>query len=128
MSHISSRSTESYKEALKATESIEPPSLGFLKSSDFPGALSHQVAVIKQHNVQIQLLVQIAEDIRGIRAELQTLKELQQSKAVQSQVVPDELITKLTNLSLGPSERPKETKGKILVFKDPIKIFREAKG
>ena len=127
MSHISSRSTESYKEALKATESIEPPSLGFLKTSDFQGTLSHQVAVIKQHNVQIQLLVQIAENIKGIRTELQTIRELQQSKATQSQVVPDELITKLANLNLGPYERPKETKGRILVFKDPIKIFQETR-
>ena len=127
MSHISSRSTESYKEALKAIESIEPPSLGFLKTSDFLGTLSHQVAVIKQHNVQIQLLVQIAENIKGIRTELQTIRELQQSKATQSQVVPDELITKLANLNLGPSERPKEAKGRILVFKDPIKIFQEAR-
>lgn len=127
MSHTSSRNTESYKEALRTTESIEPPSLGFLKASDFPGALSHQVAVIKQHNVQIQLLVQIAEDVKSIRTELQTIRELQQSKLIQSQVVPDELITKLANLNLGPAERPKETKGKVLVFKDPIKIFQEAR-
>ena len=127
MSHISSRNTESYKEALKATEPIDPPSLGFLKTSDCPGTLSHQTAVIKQHNVQIQLLVQIAEDIKGIRTELQTIRELQQSKTIQSQIVPDELISKLANLNLGPSERPKEAKGKILVFKDPIKIFQEAR-
>ena len=127
MNHISSRNTESYKEALKATESIEPPSLGFLKTNDFMGTLSHQVAVIKQHNVQIQLLIQIAEDIKGIRTELQTIRELQQTRSTQSQVVPEDLITKLANLNLGPSERPKETKGKILVFKDPIKILQEAK-
>ena len=88
---------------------------------------SHQTAVIKQHNVQIQLLIQIAEDIKGIRTELQTIRELQQSKPIQSQVVPDELISRLANLNLGPSERPKEAKGKILVFKDPIKIFQEAR-
>lgn len=128
MNHISSRSTESYREALRATEPIEPPSLGFLKPGDLSGTISHQIAVIKQHNVQIQLLVQIAEDIKGIRTELQKIRESQQSKTTQSQVVPEELITKLANLNLGPTERPKETKGKILVFKDPIKIFQEAKG
>ncbi|THU66724.1 hypothetical protein C4D60_Mb05t17220 [Musa balbisiana] len=64
------RNSESYREALKATESIDPPALGFLKPIDHPGTLSHQAAVIKQHNTQLQLLVQIAEDIKGIRAEL----------------------------------------------------------
>lgn len=127
MSHISSRNTESYKEALKATESIDPPSLGFLKSSDFPRTLSHQAAVIKQHNVQIQLLVQIAEDLRGIKSELQTIRELQQSKTSSLQAIPEDLITKLSNLNLGPAERPKEAKGKILVFRDPIKILQEVK-
>lgn len=127
MSHVSTRGTEAYKEALRATESIDPPSLGFLKTSDYPGTLSHQSAVIKQHNVQIQLLVQIAEDIKGIRTELQTIRELQQTGTKPTQAIPEDLILKLSNLNLGPTERPKETRGKILVFKDPVKIFREQK-
>lgn len=127
MSHIFTRSTDSYKEALKATEAIEPPSLGFLKTSDYSGTLSHQAAVIKQHNTQIQLLVQIAEDLKGIKSELQTIRELQQAKTPISQSLPEDLLSKLENLSLGPSERPKEAKGKILVFKDPRKILSEAK-
>lgn len=127
MSHITSRTTESYRDALRATESIDPPSLGFLKTSDFPGTLSHQAAVIKQHNTQIQLLTQIAEDIKGIRAELQAIRESQQTKESSAQTIPEELIAKLANLNLGPSERPKEARGKILVFKDPSKIFSEVK-
>lgn len=127
MSHISTRSTESYKEALKAIESIDSPALGFLKPNDCPGTLSHQSAVIKQHNTQIQLLVQISEDIKGIRTELQIIRELQQAKAAPSQAIPEDLLTKLSNLNLGPSERPREPKGKILIFKDPVKILQEIK-
>lgn len=127
MSYTLSKNTESYKEALRATEAIDAPSLGFLKPSDYPGTLSHQSAVIKQHNVQIQLLVQIAEDLKDIRSELQAIKELQQTKAGSSQAIPDDLITKLSNLSLGPSEKPKEAKGRILIFKDPIQILKEVK-
>lgn len=125
MSYLFTKNTESYKEALKATESIDSPSLGFLKISDYPGTLSHQSAVIKQHNTQLQLLVQIAEDIKGIRIELQTIREIQQAKAGSSQGIPEDLITKLSNLNLGPSERPKEVQGRILVFKDPIQILKQ---
>lgn len=125
MSYLFSKNTESYKEALRATENIDAPSLGFLKPTDYPGTLSHQAAVIKQHNTQLQLLVQIAEDIRGIRAELQTIREQGQAKASTSHGIPEDLITKLSNLSLGPTERPKEPKGKILVFRDPLQILKE---
>lgn len=127
MSHIFTRTTESYKEALKATEPIDPPSLGFLKTSDYPGTLSHQAAIIRQHNTQIQLLVQIAKDIKGIKEELQAIRKAQQRGETSSQAIPEDLITKLANLNLGPSERPKETKGKILVFRDPTKILQEIK-
>ena len=125
MSHLFTRSTESYREALKATESIDSPSLGFLKSNDYPGTQSHQAAIIKQHNTQIQLPVQIAEDIKGIRTELQTIREIQQQKTGPTQSLPEDLITKLSNLSLGSSERPKEAQGRILVFKDPIQILKQ---
>lgn len=127
MSHTLTRNTDSYRNALKATEPIDPPSLGFLKTSDYSGTLSHQAAVIKQHNTQIQLLTQIAEDLKSIKSELQTIREFQQAKTPAAQAIPDDLITKLSNLNLGPSERPKESKGKILVFRDPLKIFSEAK-
>ena len=125
MNYLFSKNTESYEEALKATEPIDPPSLGFLKTNDYPGTLSHQAAVIKQHNTQIQLLTQIAEDIKGIRTELQAIRKLQQAKTEPPQSIPEDLIAKLSNLSLGPSERPKEAKGKILVFKDPIQILKQ---
>ncbi|THU58537.1 hypothetical protein C4D60_Mb03t15400 [Musa balbisiana] len=121
------RNTESYKEALRATENIDAPSLGFLKPTDYPGTLSHQAIVIKQHNTQLQLLVQIAEDIKGIRAELQAIREQGQAKASTSLGIPEDLITKLSNLSLGPTEKPKEPKGKILVFRDPLQILREVR-
>ncbi|KAG6474161.1 hypothetical protein ZIOFF_068085 [Zingiber officinale] len=39
--------------------------------------------------------------------------------------LPEDLIEKLKNLSLGPAARPKEKQGKLRVFTDPYKILEE---
>lgn len=59
------RGSTSYKEALLATESIEPPGIGFAKPSEYQGAVSGNSTIIKQNNIQIQLLVQITEGNKG---------------------------------------------------------------
>ncbi|KAG6468615.1 hypothetical protein ZIOFF_073304 [Zingiber officinale] len=54
MSYINTQSTNSYKEALQATEAIEAPSIGFCRPADHKGAISGIVVSIKQANTQIQ--------------------------------------------------------------------------
>lgn len=128
MNYTFSKGTNSYKDAVRATESIKPPALGFVKPSDYPSTIANNTAIIKQNNVQIQLLVQISESLKEIRSDLQTILEHQKKGAEGIfPVIPESIITKLSNLSLGASEKPKESKGKLLVFKDHLKILKEEK-
>ncbi|KAG6506467.1 hypothetical protein ZIOFF_031790 [Zingiber officinale] len=57
------------------TEQIESPVVGFVKPSEFQSLVSGNSAIIKQNNTQLQLLVQIAEDLKDIKADLKTLIE-----------------------------------------------------
>lgn len=65
-SYVITRSVASYKEAVKATEQIESPAVGFAKPSDFSGQILGIGAIIKQNNTQLQLLTQIAESLKDI--------------------------------------------------------------
>lgn len=123
--HTITRYTLSYKEALQATDQIEAPSVGFAKPSEHQGALSDNSTIIKQNNTQIQLLVQIVETLEKIKTDLKAFIEKLSTNRASSTSIPEELVTKLTNLSLGSSEKPKETKGKLRVFRDPYQILRE---
>ncbi|KAG6532471.1 hypothetical protein ZIOFF_006317 [Zingiber officinale] len=111
---VTARNTISYREAVSATDSIETPSFGFAKPSDFQGVTPGIAVIIKQNNTEIHLLTQIAE----------TLKEIQQELRKQNTPLPQDLISKLQNLSLGPP-KPKEKPGKLRVFKDPYKILKQ---
>ncbi|KAG6537014.1 hypothetical protein ZIOFF_002092 [Zingiber officinale] len=114
---------------IKAAKQIEivlskPPALGFIKPSEYSNTIANGVAVIKQNNLQLQLLTQIAESIQEIRDDLKGIINYQRKKEG-TPTLPEELITKLSNLSLGSGERPKESKGKLLIFKDPLKILQQ---
>ncbi|KAG6479038.1 hypothetical protein ZIOFF_062492 [Zingiber officinale] len=101
--HICMRNTISYREALSATDPIENPSIGFAKPSDYQGITPGIAAIIKQNNTQIHLLIQIAEPLRDIQQEL---------RKQNNPPFPQDLVSKLQNLSLGPS-KPKEKPGKL---------------
>ncbi|KAG6535532.1 hypothetical protein ZIOFF_000554 [Zingiber officinale] len=122
--HVLTRNTVAYKEAVKATEQIESPAIGFARPSDFQGPTSGNSAIIKQNNTQLQLLVQITEILKGIQADLKIIAE-QTKKGVQTTSIPDDLVDKLKNLSLGPVDKLKEPRGKLRVFKNPYKILKE---
>ncbi|KAG6472668.1 hypothetical protein ZIOFF_070143 [Zingiber officinale] len=126
MSYTLSKNTNSYKEAIGVVESLETPALGFIRPGDYSNTIANGTAIIKQNNLQLQLLTQIAEGIQEIRDDLKSVLDYQRRKGGTS-ILPDDLITKLSNLSLGPRERPKEPKGRLLVFKDPLKILRQEK-
>ncbi|KAG6493112.1 hypothetical protein ZIOFF_048089 [Zingiber officinale] len=80
MNYIFTKSTNSYKEAIQATEQIEPPTLGFIKLSEYSSTVANNTAIVKQNNAQIQLLVQIAEALQDIRADLKTIIEYQKKE------------------------------------------------
>ncbi|CDN68223.1 hypothetical protein [Grapevine Roditis leaf discoloration-associated virus] len=128
MSYIVSQGTNSYREAVRATEGIESPAAGFVKPAEFQGGTSSAKIQIKQNNTIIQLLVQIAETLKDLRDEQQILKgeirQLQKEKAATS--ISEELVEKLNNLSLGVAEKKiPEKRGTFRVFKDPLKILEE---
>lgn len=70
------------------------------------------------------MLVQIAKSLRDIQADLKTVIE-QTKGSVSPNLIPDSLIEKLQNLSLGPAEKPREGKGTVRVFKNLYKILKE---
>nr|AOI28213.1 movement protein [Fig badnavirus 1]AOI28225.1 movement protein [Fig badnavirus 1] len=128
-SYIVSHGTNSYKEAIKATEEIESPAAGFVRPADFQGGTSAARVQIKQNNTLIQLLIQIAESLKDIREEQRVLKEevrqLQKDKAAS---ITEELVERLQSLSLGvPEKKVAEKKGTFRVFKDPLRILEEEK-
>ncbi|KAG6507160.1 hypothetical protein ZIOFF_032501 [Zingiber officinale] len=127
MNYIFSKNSSSYKQVVEAIEDLEPPALGFIKSSDYASTVAHNAAAIRQHNLHIQLLDQIAEDLRDIKAYIKTVLESHKKGRPSAPTIPNDLITKLSNLIIGPTERPKKPKGKILVFKGPLKILKEEK-
>ncbi|ATV81253.1 hypothetical protein [Grapevine badnavirus 1] len=130
--YLYSQGTVTYKEAIKATESIESPALGFVKPSDYKGGISAPTAQIKQNNTQLQILVGISESLRDIKDDLKVIREsLRQIQSKEgsssSAALPEELVEKLNNLSLGESKPSREKRGQLRVFKDPLRILEEEK-
>ncbi|KAG6507913.1 hypothetical protein ZIOFF_033266 [Zingiber officinale] len=123
MSYINTQATTSYREALQATEGIEAPALGFLRPAEYQGAVKGSVTAIKQANTQIQLLVTILEKLENLEERIKKLE----AKAATLASLPDEVIQSLSDKikNLSVQEKPKEGKGKLLVFKDPYDILKE---
>ncbi|KAG6521912.1 hypothetical protein ZIOFF_019046 [Zingiber officinale] len=127
MSYINTQATNSYKEALQATESLEAPSLGFCRPSEYKGAISSSIATIKQANTQIQLLVTILEKIETLEERVKRVEAVIQNSRTPS--LPEEVIHNLTEKikSLKITEKPKEQRGQLRVFTDPFTLFSEAR-
>lgn len=132
-SYLLAQAATFYQEALKATEQIEAPAVGFAKPSDYRGGVSGPSAQIKQNNTQIQLLVRISELLQEVKEDIREVKEELRQVRKQGGTtggIPEELVSKLENLSLGTGEsssKQKEKRGELKVFKDPLKIFKEEK-
>jgi len=120
--------TLSYKEALQAVEPIEPPAVGFTKpNTSIP---VNSANLIKQNNLIIQLLTQVAENSQRTVEELGEIKRGittllgrdQDAKAL------SEVITKLENWKPG-EVKPliEKKKSPFYVFEDPLKIYQREK-
>ncbi|KAG6471442.1 hypothetical protein ZIOFF_068884 [Zingiber officinale] len=124
MSFINTKATNSYKEALQATEGIESPAVGFCKPSDYKGGISSNNILIKQANTQIQLLVSILEKLESLE---ERVKRLEAKEVHIQPTLPDEVIKNLSERiqAISLQEKPKESKGKLRVFTDPFQILKE---
>lgn len=122
MSYINSSASSAYKEALKATELLEEPALGFIKPRDHnrEGIQKSVTAVTKQNNTLIQLVVSLHEKINNLEEKVDKLRK----EPSRESGISADLITKLENLTLREREKPKEVKGKRLVFRDPLDIIK----
>lgn len=75
MTYQQTASSSTYIEALQATENLEPPALGFVKPSEgAKGAIGSSLALIKQNNTIIQLLVRVSEEIDDCKTDLERIK------------------------------------------------------
>ncbi|GKA04943.1 hypothetical protein Tco_0684063 [Tanacetum coccineum] len=132
MSLANLKATNEYQEAIQATEEIESPAVGFAKTSDYKGGLAIQVnAVIKQNNTllylaskQSQKLIELEEKFDKLKQEVHTIIE----KEIQPADLEDSissLAKRLDNFSISGKLLVKITDGKIHVFEDHKKIFKE---
>jgi hypothetical protein len=118
-----------YKEALKATKSIEEPAYGFTKPSDITRNTTS--AIIKQNNTIIQLLVKLREDLEDCKV---AIRRIEAAKARASEpedltVSIQELQKDLQKLNLGePSEKKiRKPTDNLFIFKNPKHIFDSVK-
>lgn len=124
MSAPPTSSSKEYLEALKATEFIEPPAVGYTRPAEYKGLASAIASVQKQNNTIIQLFTQLFTQLSEIQGQIQSLRT-EQSTSAQSEQLLDQVITKLGKLSI--AEKLPEKTGKLLVHKDPLIIFQEEK-
>nr|WEX32085.1 putative nucleic acid binding protein [Dioscorea bacilliform AL virus] len=118
--------SEELKRALKATEPIEPPAVGFVKSYDYQNKLAGAVASTqKQNNTILQLFMQLFEKIAEVKADIEVIKKqlAAPTEREASDNLLNQVITKLGKLSL--ADKVPEKPGKLLVWKDPALIYQE---
>ncbi|KAJ4770926.1 ORF II [Rhynchospora pubera] len=116
-----------YKEALRATESLEEPALGFVKPSE--AAQRDTSIIIKQNNTIIQLLVKIKEELEDCKDQIRELRRAKALEGSDTSEALEQIQNQLKNLSLGPpstSKRPTITR-KFFVYRDRKKIYEEEK-
>ncbi|GJV05513.1 hypothetical protein Tco_1343169 [Tanacetum coccineum] len=127
------KETTEYQEVIQATEDLESPVVGFVKTSDYKGGLAIQVnAVIKQNNTllylainQRQKLIELEEKLNKLQQEVHTLIE-QEPANLENSI--SSLAKRLDNFSISGNLPVKRTDEQIYVFEDQSKIFKEQFG
>ncbi|KAJ1685811.1 hypothetical protein LUZ63_017201 [Rhynchospora breviuscula] len=119
-----------YKEELKATETIHPPAVGFVRPQDITGRTTE--VQFKQNNTIIQLLLKLTEEVEDLKVAVKRLETVKGKEVTQ----PDDLFDsldqiqqQLQKLSLGEPNKPAvpKPKGKLFVLKNPKEIFEAEK-
>nr|ATZ69505.1 ORF2 protein [Cacao swollen shoot Ghana R virus] len=116
-------SGNSYQEAFRNAASYKPT--GFLKSEEAGSGREQLLSCISQHNLIIQLLVDLHDKVDNLSAELKVLRK-EKTKAQNPEEI-EGLISQLKGLSIGPKEKVPEKKGNLYAFKDPYVILEEVK-
>nr|ACE76857.1 unknown [Citrus yellow mosaic virus] len=127
MTYQVTEKTPTYKRALAATEPINSPSLGFVNPEEYSGGITGTKALIKQNNLLIQLVVELSVNVNSLSDQVAQLTEQlgkQPQQGSSSTALPDDLIDKLRDLSLG-TEKKKEKRGTFYAYKDPYLIYKE---
>lgn len=121
-----------YKDALKATESLESPSQGFVRPTQIQktgGPASLSSAIIKQNNTIIQLLVKTNEYLEDCSQNIRQLGvNISKGKEVPSnfEETLKDLTGRLEKVSLGdPIPQKKKKSGPFYVFQDPLEILKQ---
>ncbi|KAJ1688277.1 hypothetical protein LUZ63_019667 [Rhynchospora breviuscula] len=119
-----------YKEALKATETIHPPVVGFVRPQDITGRTTE--VQFKQNNTIIQLLLKLTEEVEDLKVAVKRLETVKGKEVIQPDDLSDSLDQiqqQLQKLSLGESSKPvvPKLKGKLFVLKNPKEIFEAEK-
>lgn len=135
MSLANQRASPEYQEAVKVTEEIESPSLGFIRPSDHKaGVNSQNTAIIKQNNTLIYLVIkqaqrleEIGESIERLKRNIEALVRKESEPAELDEAIKG-LTQRLESLTVSGKAPVGGKKGPIYVFKDPNKIFEEEYG
>ncbi|KAJ1698621.1 hypothetical protein LUZ63_007133 [Rhynchospora breviuscula] len=119
-----------YKEALKATETIQPSATGFVRPQDITGRATE--VQFKQNNTIIQLLLKLTEEVEDLKVAVKRLEAEKKKEVTQPDDLSDSLDQiqqQLQKLRLGESSKPAvpKLKGKLFVFKNPKEIFEAEK-
>ncbi|ATZ69471.1 ORF2 protein [Cacao swollen shoot Ghana K virus] len=115
-----------YQQAIRKAEEVDPPALGLTSTTGIT-AVNGIRTLVKQNNVQILLLAEIADKLNEF-----AVKQTQAHRKEAKTTLPEELIEKLQKLTLqdtGSSQKTKtrERKGTLYGFKDPYVILAEEK-
>nr|QJC63478.1 putative nucleic acid-binding protein [Cacao swollen shoot virus] len=113
-----------YQRAIREAERVDPPAVGLTSTTGIT-AVNGVRTIVKQNNVQIQLLAEIADKLEEL-----VTRQKQANKAEVKTTLPEDLIEKLQKLSIQESgssqkSRLREGKGTLYGFKDPYTILAE---
>ncbi|KAJ1685823.1 hypothetical protein LUZ63_017213 [Rhynchospora breviuscula] len=100
---LSANSTN-YREALRATETIHPPAVGFVRPQDITGKATE--VQFKQNNTIIQLLLKLTEEVEDLKVAVKKLEAVKGKEVTQPNDLSDSLDQiqqQLQKLSLGMS-------------------------
>ncbi|KAJ1689262.1 hypothetical protein LUZ63_013417 [Rhynchospora breviuscula] len=99
-----------YKEALKATETIQPPATGFVRPQDITGRATE--TQFKQNNTIIQLLLKLTEEVEDLKVAVKRLETVKGKEVTQPDDLSDSLDQiqqQLQKLSLDGMSRTQTT-------------------
>nr|QJC63474.1 putative nucleic acid-binding protein [Cacao swollen shoot virus] len=118
----------SYFRAIREAEKVDPPAIG-LTTTEGITAVNGVRTIVKQNNVQILLLTEIADKLEDL-----LVIQKQKVRTEQPTGIPEDLIEKLQQLTIQDSsssqknsQKKREGKGVLYGFKDPYKILAEEK-